>query len=1210
MSKFCACFRQPVQELHVLDFRHCSLATVPSEVFSWERTLEELYVDANEIRDLPRELFHCHGIRKFSVSDNDLQTIPPAIASLINLEELDISKNGIVELPENIKGCKRLSIVEASVNPLGRLPDGFTQLLNLTQLFLNDTFLDYLPGNFGRLSKLKILEVRENHLKTLPKSMCRLIELERLDIGQNDLTELPEVIGSLPGLLELWCDCNQITALPAAIGNLKQLMYIDASKNRIDTLPPEIEGCVSLSDLHLSTNCLKHMPETIGRLSNLTTLKVDDNQLVALPFSIGGLVSLSELNIGCNELQDLPPSIGLLRHLRTFYADENFIEILPPELGSCGGLTVLSLRCNKLQYVPDEIGRIPRLRVLNLSDNQLLFLPFSFTRLKQLQALWLSENQAQPLIPLQTDVDPLTGQRTLTCYLFPQQPTQDQSYPYDDGASFHASMWDEERTRRQQIQFDAATDERPEGKILLAANTPYPKANPRHNRNLALHNQSKSDSSQISADNPTYGAIESHNRENVILGGGSPTSPLLQERHFLIKHDKEKQVKDKARIQQQRTLRESMEELDQATGSTEQLDGKNRKKDSKGKSKEKSKTQSKEEQNGFKSAGRDDRKVRSQGMNSSLPVTALSPINTDHNHSISDFRQVQPNSRNVFQPRPGQLIRDSHSDYALQNIPKYPQMSSPYNYPPSNASSSKPSSSRSQQMSHHRNYHVARPHHHHHHHMNHHRSNRSRRFRDYDSDTGYRSDSAGYRSDSAGYHIQKQMHRPQRRRSDCEPAGYSSDWDGSVCLMRSPHSSKSTSNRASGYSSDTGHMRAKYVNNNDRVASFENLKNRRAQSGEQASSKNSFANNLLSDQLYDANRVQAGVAQIVPPLPPRSPNSKSLTNIADTGATDHAAQLRRNSDFGVTRNYPGHNATGKPSPLQHQRLMDLSNVSSPTPSEDEVFRTGGTPNSVNHRQPSESPDRELSRYMSRQDSPSMAMIPEHRLPVEIPQRKQNTNNLNVAGVNDAIKSPTHYEEISAYKNNNDLPTSQVSSSDSGYHGNGLAERMQELRMGGSPMVPPPSRTPPSPPQQYRPMPPGGTTPSYRDSPTSANYSREGTPSRAVESRSDGAQNLSKRNKDFGNWQKMAVNIVKNPGLGFSIAGGVGSSRNPFRPTDDGIFITKVQPNGPAAAKLRPGDKLIQVNGVDFMNVDHHKAVNVLKGSCKSVTMIIERDVVV
>ncbi|KAJ8277786.1 hypothetical protein GJAV_G00079890 [Gymnothorax javanicus] len=165
----CRCFRGEEEVISVLDYSHCSLQQVPKEIFSFERTLEELYLDANQIEELPKQLFNCQALRKLSMPDNDLSSLPTTISSLVNLKELDIGKNGIQEFPENIKCCKCLSVIEASVNPISKLPDGFTQLLNLTQLFLNDAFLEYLPANFGRLSKLRILELRENHLKVLPK---------------------------------------------------------------------------------------------------------------------------------------------------------------------------------------------------------------------------------------------------------------------------------------------------------------------------------------------------------------------------------------------------------------------------------------------------------------------------------------------------------------------------------------------------------------------------------------------------------------------------------------------------------------------------------------------------------------------------------------------------------------------------------------------------------------------------------------------------------------------------------------------------------------------------------------------------------------------------------------------------------------------------------------------------------------------------------
>nr|XP_020458485.1 leucine-rich repeat-containing protein 7 isoform X4 [Monopterus albus] len=483
----CRCFRGEEEVISVLDYSHCSLQQVPKEIFSFERTLEELYLDANQIEELPKQLFNCQALKKLSMPDNDLSNLPTTIASLVNLKELDISKNGIQEFPDNIKCCKGLSVVEASVNPITKLPDGFTQLLNLTQLFLNDAFLEYLPANFGRLSKLRILELRENHLKTMPKSIHRLTQLERLDLGSNEFSELPEVLEQIHNLKELWLDNNSIQSIPGTIGKLRQLRYLDLAKNRIETLDTEISGCEALEDLLLSSNMLQHLPDSIGMLKKLTTLKVDDNQLTSLPNSIGsakpkqGLSLLEELDCSCNELELLPPTIGYLHSLRTFAADENFLTELPREIGNCKNVTVMSLRSNKLEFLPDEIGQMIKLRVLNLSDNRLKNLPFTFTKLKDLAALWLSDNQSKALIPLQTEAHPETKQKVLTNYMFPQQPRHDEDYQ-SDSDSFNPTLWEEQRQQRMTVAFDFEDKKEEEdnsGKVKVEINlkrypTPYP----------------------------------------------------------------------------------------------------------------------------------------------------------------------------------------------------------------------------------------------------------------------------------------------------------------------------------------------------------------------------------------------------------------------------------------------------------------------------------------------------------------------------------------------------------------------------------------------------------------------------------------------------------------------------------------------------------------------------------------------------------------
>ncbi|XP_070707278.1 erbin isoform X3 [Pempheris klunzingeri] len=475
----CRCLRGEEEAVTSLDYSHCSLETVPKEIFSFEKTLQELYLDANQIEELPKQLFNCQLLHRLSMPDNDLTVLPAAIANLINLRELDVSKNSIQEFPENIKNCKVLAIVEASVNPISKLPEGFTQLLSLTQLYLNDAFLEFLPASFGRLIKLQILELRENQLKMLPKSMQKLTQLERLDLGSNEFTEVPEVLEQLTGIKELWMDGNRLTFLPGMLGMLKQLVYLDVSKNNLEMVDEQICGCESLQDLLLSNNALTQLPGSIGSLKKLTALKVDENQLMYLPDSIGGLTSLDELDCSFNEIEALPSSIGQCVSIRTFAADHNFLTQLPPEMGNWKNATVLFLHSNKLESLPEEMGDMQKLKVINLSNNKLKNLPYSFTKLNQMTAMWLSENQSKPLIPLQKEEDPETHKTVLTNYMFPQQIRTEDYIPNSDSESFNPALWEEQRKHRAQVAFecDEDKDERetpPREGNLKRYPTPYP----------------------------------------------------------------------------------------------------------------------------------------------------------------------------------------------------------------------------------------------------------------------------------------------------------------------------------------------------------------------------------------------------------------------------------------------------------------------------------------------------------------------------------------------------------------------------------------------------------------------------------------------------------------------------------------------------------------------------------------------------------------
>ena len=512
------------------------------------------------------------------ISDNDIHSLPEALCSLVNLVKFIGHKNILTDIPDTIKQLKHLTYLDLSTNPLQKIPEGCTQLLNVTELYLNDTYLEFLPANFGRLVKLRILELRENMLTTLPKSLSRLNQLQRLDLGQNDISQLPEVIGSLTELTELWIDANAISALPPMIGNLTKLNHLEASFNQIESISEAIGNCKQLVCLSLSTNDLRYLPDGIGNLSQLQTLKVDDNQLEYVPNTIGKLSRVEELIISQNYLVTLPSSVGLCRNLHTLNIDDNDIEILPKELGSCASLKILSAHGNRLTGLPAEIDHISNLAVINLTGNLIQNLPVSFMKLRNITALWLSENQNKPLIQLNQDTDPETGQRVLTNFMLPQLPDDGHLDNVSESGSFHASVWEEEHKRKSQVKWagedqesfvdDPVALDNKAGHKLRREPTPFPK----EMRAMAKRVQkmrSKSQEPPVERkknkerkESKEIPSSEDDNNVGIQIKEAKVTkphaSPILSERRLMSVYQDEKSIREQMELKQFEDLERSL----------------------------------------------------------------------------------------------------------------------------------------------------------------------------------------------------------------------------------------------------------------------------------------------------------------------------------------------------------------------------------------------------------------------------------------------------------------------------------------------------------------------------------------------------------------------------------------------------------------------------------------------------------------------------
>ncbi|XP_049278998.1 uncharacterized protein LOC125761682 isoform X5 [Anopheles funestus] len=92
------------------------------------------------------------------------------------------------------------------------------------------------------------------------------------------------------------------------------------------------------------------------------------------------------------------------------------------------------------------------------------------------------------------------------------------------------------------------------------------------------------------------------------------------------------------------------------------------------------------------------------------------------------------------------------------------------------------------------------------------------------------------------------------------------------------------------------------------------------------------------------------------------------------------------------------------------------------------------------------------------------------------------------------------------------------------------------------------------------------------------------------------------------WDYSTVTLSRVTGYGFGIAVSGGRDNPHFANGDPSIAVSDVLKNGPAEGQLQVNDRIISVNGVSLENVEYATAVQVLRDSGNTVTLIVKRRV--
>ncbi len=197
-------------------------------------------------------------------------------------ESLNLSRKGLAQIPDDVFDKTELKILRLYGNQIDSISPRIAELVNLEQLYLGKNQLASLPPEIGGLKNLKILSVQYNKLDTLPDEIGNLENLEQLWLDQNQLTYLPETMGSLKKVQVLKVQFNWLDSLPQTIGDCSELRFLYLNRNNLTKLPVSIANLRQLRELHLvNAGSLLDVPEEMCDLRLFELIEID--QTTALP---------------------------------------------------------------------------------------------------------------------------------------------------------------------------------------------------------------------------------------------------------------------------------------------------------------------------------------------------------------------------------------------------------------------------------------------------------------------------------------------------------------------------------------------------------------------------------------------------------------------------------------------------------------------------------------------------------------------------------------------------------------------------------------------------------------------------------------------------------------------------------------------------------------------------------------------------------------
>lgn len=265
---------------------------------------ETLYLNNKELYEIPHPHPHTkHNLYLLDCSYNNISIIQPHISSYYELKILYLNCNEITEIPDCIQSLKQLYKFEIDQNRLKIISDPISHLTKLKTFSVSKNSIRTITPLLYNCIELTHFDITSNKIVNIPENTRSLNKLRYLYFSNNYFNEIPNEIYQLEDLNTLYLIGNRITNISNNISSLKKLAYLNLTNNDIEYISPELYSIYTLVSLLLSNNNIRIIDKNISNLIDLKYLYIDNNYIESLPAEMIRLTNLKYIcYIGNNNI--------------------------------------------------------------------------------------------------------------------------------------------------------------------------------------------------------------------------------------------------------------------------------------------------------------------------------------------------------------------------------------------------------------------------------------------------------------------------------------------------------------------------------------------------------------------------------------------------------------------------------------------------------------------------------------------------------------------------------------------------------------------------------------------------------------------------------------------------------------------------------------------------------------------------------------------